>query len=201
MTDALRQRAHLRVVQGALADQANRPGQPLTAAWPALDAREPFDVLYRRYAPYVASIAVRLIGRDTELDDLVQDVFIEVLRGLDKLREPAAFKGWLAQITVRTAMRRLRQRNLRRALHLPDVPADYEALSNDTATPEQRALVAHVYRVLDRLPARTRVIWIVRNVLGEPLHHVAELVDCSLSTVQRRLLEAQALIDREVGHG
>jgi RNA polymerase sigma-70 factor (ECF subfamily) len=161
---------------------------------------ESFDVLYRRYAPYVGSIAVRLLGRDGEVDDLVQDVFVEVLRGLERLREPAAFKGWLAQITVRTATRRLRQRNLRRVLHLPDLQPEYASLAAATATPDQRALIAQVYRVLDRLPAKTRVIWILRNVLDEPLHAVAALAECSQSTVQRRLIDAQALIDTELCH-
>jgi RNA polymerase sigma-70 factor (ECF subfamily) len=172
---------------------------------PAPDAHvpdhvEPFDVLYRRYAPYVGSIAVRLLGRYGEVDDLVQDVFVQVLRGLKQLREPAAVRGWLAQITVRTATRRLRQRNLRRVLHLPELPAEYASLAAATATPDQRTLIAQVYRVLDRMPAKTRVIWILRNVLDEPLHSVAELAECSQSTVQRRLIDAQALIDAELCH-
>jgi len=157
-----------------------------------------FDALYRRFSPYVASIAIRLLGRDGEVDDLVQDVFVEVLRGMNKLREPAAFKGWLAQITVRTSTRRLRQRRLRRAFFLPEVLPDYETLAARSATAEQRAVIAHVYRALDRLPAKTRVIWILRHVLEEPLHAVAELAECSLSTVQRRLIDAQAVIDEEL---
>jgi RNA polymerase sigma-70 factor (ECF subfamily) len=193
MTDARRRSPHLRIVRGP----ESHGDAPLPADLDALH----FDALYRRYAPYVAAIAVRLLGRDGEVDDLVQDVFVEVLRGLAKLREPAAFKGWLAQITVRTATRRLRQRNVRRALHLSEAPIDYEALAAPSATPDQRALLARVYRVLDRLPARTRVIWILRNVLDEPLHVVAELSECSQSTVQRRLVDAQSALDEELSHG
>jgi RNA polymerase sigma-70 factor (ECF subfamily) len=192
MSDALRQRARLRVVRNSQASEL-----PPSAAELALDQ---FDALYLRFAPYVASIAIRLLGRDGEVDDLVQDVFVEVLRGLARLREPAAFKGWLAQITVRTATRRLRQRNLRRALHLPQEPVDYEALAAPAAPADQRALLAHVYRVLDSMPARTRVIWILRHVLDEPLQAVAEWSECSQSTVQRRLIEAQAVIDQELSH-
>jgi RNA polymerase sigma-70 factor (ECF subfamily) len=192
MSDALRQRARLRVVRSSDASDL-----PPSAAALALDQ---FDALYLRFAPYVASIAIRLLGRDGEVDDLVQDVFVEVLRGLARLREPAAFKGWLAQITVRTATRRLRQRNLLRALHLSQDPVDYEALAAPAATADQRALLAHVYRALDSMPARTRVIWILRHVLDEPLHAVAEWSECSQSTVQRRLIEAQAVIDQELFH-
>ena len=69
--------------------------------------------LFRRYAPYVSTIGLRLLGRDDELDDLVQDVFIEAQRGLHGLRAPDAIKGWLARITVRRATRRLRARRVR----------------------------------------------------------------------------------------
>lgn len=192
MNDAHRKRAHLRVVR----DTAGTDLQPSAAEL----APAGFDQLYRRFAPYVASIAIRLLGRDGEVDDLVQDVFVAVLRGLARLREPAAFKGWLAQITVRTATRRLRQRNLLRALHLPTEPVDYDALAAPSATAEQRALLAQIYGVLDRMPARTRVIWILRHVLDEPLYAVAEWSECSQSTVQRRLVEAQMIIDRELAH-
>src|SRR5690349_8645681 len=45
----------------------------------ATTGRVDLDELYRRYAPYVAVIATRILGRDDELDDLVQDVFLGAL--------------------------------------------------------------------------------------------------------------------------
>ena len=49
--------------------------------------------LFRRYSPYVATIGIRLLGRDDELDDLVQEVFIEAYRGFHQLRSPDAVKA------------------------------------------------------------------------------------------------------------
>src|SRR5215470_14551684 len=72
----------------------------MPAAKPTLEPPGLAD-LFRRYARYVATIGLRLLGRDDELDDLVQDVFIEAHRGLHGLRTPDAIKGWLARITVR----------------------------------------------------------------------------------------------------
>jgi RNA polymerase sigma-70 factor, ECF subfamily len=157
-----------------------------------------FDALYRRYAPYVAAIAARILGHDHELDDLVQDAFVNALRGLRGLREPAAIKGWLAKITVRLATRRLRQLRLRRALHLTREVSDDEAIHAPGASEEQRALIARVYRALDRLPAAERVAWVLRHVQGEPLQRIPELCDCSLSTAQRRLARAQAALEEEL---
>ena len=82
-------------------------GEPVTGPVPELGD------LFLRYAPYVAKIGFKLLGRDDELDDLVQDVFIEAHRGLAQLRTAEAAKGWLARITVRRAVRRLRRQRLR----------------------------------------------------------------------------------------
>jgi RNA polymerase sigma-70 factor (ECF subfamily) len=154
-----------------------------------------FDALYVRFAPYVAAIGKRLLGRDDEVDDLIQDVFVQVLRGLGQLREPTAFKSWLAQITIRGATRRLRKRKLRSAFMSSHMPLQHDSLRPHAAAPEQRTLSAQVYRLLDTLPAKSRVIWILRHIEGEPLHVIATRVGCSLSTVQRHLLDAQSAIE------
>jgi RNA polymerase sigma-70 factor (ECF subfamily) len=153
-----------------------------------------FASLYQRYSPYVAAIGERLLGRD-ELKGLVQDVFEQVLRGLDQLREPAAFKGWLAQITIRAATRRHRKRELRDAVLGSQERTQQELLTPQSATAEQRTLGAQMYKLLDTLPAKSRVIWILRHLQGEALHVIARRVGCSLSTVQHRLLDAQSALE------
>jgi RNA polymerase sigma-70 factor (ECF subfamily) len=156
---------------------------------------------YRRFAPYVAAIGMRIVGRGDELDDLVQDVFVEATRGIASLTSPEALKAWLARITVRTSMRRLRRGRLFRALHLQlDDTRDYESLASPDATPEQRALVARVYQALDQLSAKDRTAWVLRHVQGETLEQAAELCSCSLSTYQRRLRRASAQLDKELPH-
>lgn len=186
-------RAPLRVVQGG-----DRPFDDDAAG--VLDGPIALEDVYRRYAPYVAAVAIRVLGRDDELDDLVQDVFLDAARGIRGLREPGAIKGWLAKITVRVAVRRLRRRRLLRALHLDHEPLDYEEMMSPDASPEQRALVARVYAVLDRLPAEQRVAWVLRHVQGESLEAAAALCSCSLSTYQRRLRRAATRLDQELVH-
>jgi RNA polymerase sigma-70 factor (ECF subfamily) len=187
--------ARLRVVRAGNAEPEPRPAELALVGEPGQ-----LDALYRRYASYVASIATRLLGRDGEVDDLVQDVFVEAVRGISKLREPNAVKGWLARVAVRLSVRRLRKRRVLQALHLTLEHADYEQLAGSGATLEQRTLIAKVYRLLDQLPARTRVIWTLRYVLDEPLHSIVELTACSQSTVQRRLRDAEKLLEKELRH-
>ena len=161
---------------------------------------ESLDVLFRRFAPYVAKIGYRLLGRQEEVDDLVQDVFLDAHRGLRRLREAEAVKGWLATVAVRKAKRRLRARKLRALLRLDDAP-DYVQIADDGASPEDRALLAGIYRVLDGLSVDERLAWTLRYVEGEKLERVAELCHCSLATAKRRIKSAHAAIREEVGHG
>ena len=179
-------RHHLRVVTGG----------PAAAAVPAFEATD-FDSVFRRFSPYVASIGLRLLGRDDELDDLVQDVFLEAHRGLSSVREADAIKGWLARICVRRAVRRLRRRRLRAFLSLDTLSHDPELVAPG-ASPEARAEVSRLYGKLERLPALERVVWVLRYLEGDSLDEIATLCGCSKSTVQRRLRDACAVLKEGV---
>jgi RNA polymerase sigma-70 factor, ECF subfamily len=152
-----------------------------------------FDEVFRRYAPYVGAIVLQLIGRPGDVDDVVQDVFMQAHKGLSKLRDPAAVRPWLRRIAVRRSRRWLRRRWVRRWFGEADVD-DQPDLADASASPEERAQVAHIYRTLERMPRDERLAWVLRFVEGETLESIADLLGCSVSTVQRRLRAAQAVM-------
>ncbi len=161
--------------------------------------RPPSDDLeaaFRQHSRYVASVALRLLGRDAEVDDVVQEVFIAAMRGLKSLREPAAIKGWLATVAVRVARRKLRRRRLRSFLGL-EAETDYAKVVV-AASQEKSLLITRAYRILDGLPVNEKIAWMLRHVEGEPLEGVAKLCGCSLATAKRRIAAAQATLDVEV---
>jgi len=151
---------------------------------------------FRVYSPYVAQIGRRLLGPGTEVEDFVQDVFLEVRRGLTKVRSADAVKGWIAAIAVRTAYRKLRRRRLRRLFWL-EREVDYSEVPGPGSSPEDAALLVRVYRVLDDLPPDQRIAWSLHVLQGERQDDIAELCGCSTRTVKRRLAAARAAI-REV---
>lgn len=170
------------------ASVSNRPSEP------PLEQALDLDGLFRRYAPYVAAIAHRLLGRDEDVDDTIQEVFVAAVRGVHALRDPAAIRGWLARVTVRVARQRLRKRRVRVFLGL-DEPVVYDSVVDHSASAEQRALLARVYSVLDGLPANQRIAWSLRHIEGEPLENVASMSGCSLATAKRRIAAAAQRIE------
>jgi RNA polymerase sigma-70 factor (ECF subfamily) len=156
--------------------------------------------LFKRFAPYVARIGLRLLGREADVDDLIQEVFLAAFRQRDQLRDPHAAKNWLATIAVRSARRQLRMRRMRQFVGL-DSGSPALDLPNPAISPEQRALLTRIYEILDGLGVERRLAWTLRYVEGEKLEIVAERCGCSLATVKRRIASAQALLQAEINDG
>ena len=180
----------LRLVREA----GDRPEPPGPSEAPSLEQA------FRLHARYVVAVATRLLGRDEEVDDLVQDVFLTAMRDLPQLRDPASLRSWLAAITARKAHDRLRRRRLRSFLSLDSAP-NYEQIADESASPEQRALLARVYTVLDKVPTNDRIAWTLRHIEGQQLEEVAGICGCSLATAKRRISAAQERIERAFADG
>jgi RNA polymerase sigma-70 factor (ECF subfamily) len=168
----------------------------------AARAAEPWarEALFRRYAPMANGLALRLLGRDRDLDDLVQESFVAALRGLGNLREPQAFAAWLSSIVVQTAHKVLRRRRLARRLGLYRTePLDVDALIARDAPADVVVELRAVYTLIEELPPRLRIPLVLRRVEGHPLDEVARLMGCSLATVKRAVAEAERRLERPEG--
>ena len=194
-------REHLRLVVAQGASAPDGPAAALAekggAGDPDPDDRLELERLFRSYSPLVATISLRILGSRDEMQDMVQDVFLELSRWLDRIDDAAAVKSWLTTVTVREARRRLRRRRLKTMLGLAEAP-DYQRVADTSASPAARTLLAEVYRVLDRVAVEDRLAWTLRHVASATLPEVAEHCGCSLATAKRRIARAHSAILKEV---
>jgi RNA polymerase sigma-70 factor (ECF subfamily) len=158
---------------------------------PQAEAPERCDIdeTFRRFAPYVARIGMRILGAGADVDDLVQEVFLDAQRGLEGLKDPNAVRHWLATIAVRKARRTLLRRRRWRWVGLEG--PETEPLLAESLSPETRAALIAVYRILDGVSPDARLAWIMHRVEDQPLDRVAEMCNCSRATAHRRVVEAQ----------
>jgi len=169
-----------------------RPFSELVAGSPV-----EFEELFARYGQYVAKLAARMLGSgDSEIDDVVQDVFWIASRRLTQIADMIQARGWLATVTTRVVRRRLRRRQFRRLFHASPHRSEVPAPG---ATPEQRALLKRLYEILADLPTEQRLAWSLRYLEGEPLDAVAAACGCSLATAKRRVSAAKKVIDEVFG--
>ncbi len=158
------------------------------------------DVLYRRHAHYLLAIATRLLSSRSEGEEVVQDTFVVGLGQMGTLRDPTAFRPWLARIAVSLVRRRLRRGRLLRFLGLDRGfdDATLAVLAAPELRPDDRAELALVDRLLESMPTNLRIAWMLRRVEGLPLAEVASACDCSIATAKRRITAAEAEVKRYV---
>ena len=117
--------------------------------------KQAWDALVERYSPLIWSICRRHRLDDADAEDVGQSVWLQLLRQLDRIRDPAALPGWLAIVTRRECLRVRRAVRPLAGGHVPDAGA----LPDDLAgTAEQELLAAERQAALReafaRLPLR-----------------------------------------------
>jgi RNA polymerase sigma-70 factor, ECF subfamily len=154
------------------------------------------EALYRRHARSVMRVSLRLLRRTEEAEDVVQDTFVIAFDALGRLKDGNAFGDWLLSIAVRQVYRRFRRWRIMRALGLMrgQDDAGFDNQVDPRASPEQRAALAEIGRLLDSLRGEDRVAWILRRVEGQPIDRVAGACHCSRATAKRRIARADDAI-------
>ncbi|MFI5936587.1 sigma-70 family RNA polymerase sigma factor [Actinoplanes sp. NPDC051494] len=140
--------------------------QPDTATVVAARAGDPaaIDRLVGGYLPLVYTIVGRALDGHADVDDVVQDTMLRVLRNLGDLRDPEAFRSWLVAITVRQVRERYRVRRGTPDALLPDDLRDPGADFTDLAITRlelagQRRETAEATRWLDEDNRELLSLW------------------------------------------
>ena len=154
--------------------------------------------LFRRHRSRVHASLFRVLGTNRDMDDLLQDAFLQVFQSLRSWRAEASLATWIDRVSVRVAYRYLTQRKRRIQT---DTLADDEALPAaelaNARTPDgvRRQLardgVRRLYDVLDELGAASRLAFTLHEVDGRPLAEVADLVGSSVTATKLRVWRAR----------
>ena len=159
--------------------QALRAGQSAAGA-----------AVYDRYQTTVRRVLVRVLGPGADFRDLMQDVFVAAIDGIDRLEDPNAMRGWITGIAVYVARAEIRRRIRARWFPLfagNELPEIEAPASNIEASEAVRA----TYRVLSKLPTDERIAFALRFIDGMELVQVAGACGVSLATIKRTLARAQ----------
>lgn len=162
------------------------------------DERAAQDELYHRFRRQVAANLYRVLGDRTDLDDLVQEVFVIAFRGLERFRGDARLSTWLYRICVNVALGKIRTRKRRPAAVSVvdlDAAATDPSLTERPETPERslerRREQERVYRALEALAPKKRIVLYLHEIEGLDLKQIAYLVESNPVTVRTRLFYAR----------
>jgi RNA polymerase sigma-70 factor (ECF subfamily) len=141
---------------------------------------------YERYRNEVARTVYKVLGPDAEIEDVIQDVFIEVFRSIDKFKGRSKVTTWLYRVSVNVALQRLRKRKRGPELFpqfREDIP-DHETPQRVLERQESKRVV---YQVLDTMAEKKRAVFILHEILGLDSKEIARVVNANVLTVRTRL--------------
>ncbi|AOY79882.2 sigma-70 family RNA polymerase sigma factor [Moorena producens JHB] len=164
--------------------------------------QQSFRQLYRRYQQRVRSTIYQLCGAYA-LDDLVQEVFLRVWKGLPKLRQPSQFSTWLYRIcwNVASDQRRNLQRQRAFNLQLPEDTADLplkNAKSSDTPDLMQLHYQDIIQQAMQQLSLNHRAVLVLHDLEDVPQKEVAKILGIALGTVKSRLFHARTSLRKYI---
>lgn len=153
---------------------------------------EAFRQLFIAHRQDVVRLAQRMLGRTTELEDIVQEVFLQVHRSIRDFRHGARFSTWLYRVTVNVVLMHRRAAKSRPVFgdapeHL--VAIDHRPFADEQLERERRVQAFH--RLLDRLSEKKRLVFVLHELEGLSPGEIAKIVGSPVLTVRTRLFYAR----------
>jgi len=155
--------------------------------------QDAFGRLYALYSPMVHGILLARVPW-SEVDDLVQDVFLLALRRLNTLRDASAFGGWLAMIARNRAMDFYRRRR-----ETEELSEDLTQDRQSAARSEAEADAARALESILELPEAYRETLILRLVEGMTGPEIAERTGLTAASVRVNLHRGMKLLREKLG--
>lgn len=150
-----------------------------------------FRELYTRHRSAVARLVFRLGLSNAELEDAIQEVFIQVHKSLKDFRGQSKFSTWLHRVTVNVVL--MHRRALRSRPSYAEEPKHEPAA--DSALPDEDAETAErlraFRRILDRLGEKKRDVFVLHDLEGVAPAEIAQIVGAPVLTVRTRLFYAR----------
>lgn len=160
-----------------------------------LGERAAFDDLIRRWAMPLRRYVGRVAGNADAADELVQDIWVHVLQGIGRLKDPARLRAWLFGIAHRRLMDRMRASYGAPAI----ADTELDALHDGGAPDSDRDLAAReLERGLQRLPPSEREVLSLFYLDELPLAEVAQVLAIPVGTVKSRLFRARNLLRQQL---
>jgi RNA polymerase sigma-70 factor (ECF subfamily) len=161
--------------------------------------RDAFAELVRRHRDRLWALALRTLGDREEAADAVQDALVSAYRSADRFRGDAAVTTWLHRIVVNACLDRVRRRQARPTVPLPEHEVGLVAVRGGVM-PYDSDTVLTVRAALAQLPTEQRVALVLLDMQGYSVSEIARMLDVAEGTIKSRCARGRARLAVLLGH-
>lgn len=165
---------------------------------------ESFNQLVLRWERPIFALAYRVIGREEEARDVVQETFLRAFRGIGNFRGQAKFSSWVYRIALNLCRDWIRRERRAPILPTPEGVDVIELAAEQGPVESIEDLVARndlskvVADLMTRLPEEQRTAIVLKEYHGMTFQEIADLQGVPLSTVKTRLYQGLSVLRRQL---
>lgn len=169
-----------------------------------------FDTVFKEFHPKIVNYVSRLVGSD-QAEDITQEVFERVSRGLEGFRGESKLSTWIFRIATNTALDKMKTLSSSRSGREPALEESSEVEDKDIWTGhKKRSLDQELIRkemgecvreFIDKLPLEQRTIILLSELEGFKNREIADILQVSLDTVKIRLHRARGKLKKLLQEG
>lgn len=164
-----------------------------------------FEPLVAKYQGRIFATARRYARRESEVEDIVQEVFIKAYQKLSGFRGEAPFEHWLMRLAVRTCYDFLRQHQRNRETAFTELSEpendwlDRFVAEPDKAAENSEAARQLIQRVLEKLSPPARLVITLLEIEERSIKEISEITGWPSALVKVRAFRARAEMKKILG--
>lgn len=160
--------------------------------------QDAFAGLVQRYQRRVFNLVYRMLQQYEEASEITQETFLAAWQGLPSFRGDARFATWLYRIAYNCSLKQLEQRRrdkaLQTALQVEQVLEREDSAKRTDAQLDARDRQAFIQEHLSHLPAKYRIVLILRHIQDMTYEEMAEILTMPIGTIKTHLFRARNLL-------
>jgi RNA polymerase sigma-70 factor (ECF subfamily) len=160
----------------------------------------------RRYGRKMFGLIFSMTKKRDETEEIMQEVFLKVIKHIKDFREDSLFSTWLFRITVNTALSYMKKKKRKRESLISELKRDEEERidfedkeekgTDETLETEERRKI--VQTAIESLPQSYRIAIILKDIEGMPLTEVAKILKLSEGGTKVRLHRARLMLKKKL---
>ena len=158
-----------------------------------------FNELVERHVGKVRAMIYPMVLNDADADDLTQDVFLRVVRSIDRFRKKARFSTWLHRIAMNTTYTFLKCRTRRPTEHYAEPPEQPDATAGPASNMAAEEIDTRLEHALARLSPSLRSAITLTAIQGMSVREAAETDGSLAATMYWRVHQARKILRTELG--
>jgi RNA polymerase sigma-70 factor, ECF subfamily len=160
--------------------------------------QDAFAFLVQRHQRLVFNMVLRMLQDYEEASEITQEAFLAAWQGLPSFRGEARFATWLYRITYNCALKQLErhkwERSLQAAMEAEQILEGVNKQNQVEDMLELRARQAIVREQIEKLPAKYRMVLILRHLHEKTYEEMADILTMPIGTIKTHLFRARSLL-------